>query len=274
MSEATITGIGTGLALGGYLPLVEIMFGDFLTLTFDQLLQHACKICQMYGQWIDVPLILRTPMGGKRGYGPTHSQSIEKHFFGIANLTILALNHRLSPDLVYENLFKTCKNPTLVLENKMLYAKFLHNQPIPGFSVLFSDEVFPSVKISPIGVVPDITIVCYGGMLEDVEAAAQLAFDEEEITCEIICPSMINPLNINPIAKSVSMTGKLITVEEGNGVAGFGSEITSCLLEFSVIPKWFQRVSYNFIIPSSLSRELELLPNVQMILDAIRKAVK
>ncbi|TAL81357.1 MAG: pyruvate dehydrogenase, partial [Bacteroidetes bacterium] len=71
ISEGGIIGVGIGLALTGFLPIVEIMFGDFITLIFDQLVQHASKINQMYGRKIKIPLIIRTPMGGKRGYGPT-----------------------------------------------------------------------------------------------------------------------------------------------------------------------------------------------------------
>ena len=56
------------------------MFGDFLTLCFDQIINHATKFCEMYGKKLNIPLLIRVPMGGKRGYGPTHSQSIEKHF--------------------------------------------------------------------------------------------------------------------------------------------------------------------------------------------------
>ena len=84
ISEAAIVGLGNGIALGGMLPVVEIMFGDFLTLCADQIINHAAKFRFMYNDQVTVPLIIRTPMGGKRGYGPTHSQSIEKHFLGLA----------------------------------------------------------------------------------------------------------------------------------------------------------------------------------------------
>ena len=77
--------MGTGLALNGMKPIVEIMFGDFITLAFDQIINHASKFCEMYGRHVNIPLIIRTPMGGRRGYGPTHSQSLEKYFLGIPN---------------------------------------------------------------------------------------------------------------------------------------------------------------------------------------------
>lgn len=271
ISEAAIMGIGTGLAISGFIPIVEIMFGDFISLTFDQILQHASKFCQIYGCNIEIPLIIRTPMGGKRGYGPTHSQSLEKHFLGIPNLDIIALNIRVSPFVIYENIFKTITNPTLVIENKILYTRFLKVEEIPGFNVLFSNELFPTVKISPIDSIPDITVVCYGGLLEDVEEMIQLAFDEEEILCEVICPSLINPLNIYPIKESVTNTGKLITVEEGSNISALSSEITARLVESHVKINSIVRLGYNSIIPSSFSREMELLPNVNKILKAVKE---
>ncbi len=93
ISEGAIVGLASGMALRGPKPVVEIMFGDFMTLTFDQILNHAVKFGTMYGQPVDVPMLIRTPMGGRRGYGPTHSQSIEKHFFGIPGLKIISPSH-------------------------------------------------------------------------------------------------------------------------------------------------------------------------------------
>ena len=90
-------GISIGLSLFKKKVFAEIMFGDFTTLIFDQLLQHASKFQDMYAGKIHCPLIVRTPMGGRRGYGPTHSQSLEKFFLGIPNLSVIALNHRISP---------------------------------------------------------------------------------------------------------------------------------------------------------------------------------
>ena len=80
ISELALAGIGNGLALAGLKPIVEIMFGDFLALAADQWINHSGKFRFMFNDKVRMPLILRTPMGGKRGYAATHSQSIEKHF--------------------------------------------------------------------------------------------------------------------------------------------------------------------------------------------------
>ncbi len=122
-SEAAIIGFGNGLSLAGKLPICEIMFGDFLSLIFDQWLNHAAKFSKMYNNNISNPIIIRTPMGGKRGYGPTHSQSIEKHFVGIPNTEVISLNFRYNVGVLYDNLIQNINKPTLVIENKIDYSK-------------------------------------------------------------------------------------------------------------------------------------------------------
>ena len=81
ISEAAITGLGIGLAIKGMRPIIEIMFGDFITLCADQIINGMSKFSWMYGEDISIPLVIRTPMGGRRGYGATHSQSLEYAYF-------------------------------------------------------------------------------------------------------------------------------------------------------------------------------------------------
>ena len=199
-------------------------------------------------------------MGGKRGYGPTHSQSIEKLFMGMYDLSIVALNHRVCPSKIYTELLNEIENPHLVLENKILYTRPLKTSSVNGYDVEFSSELFPAVRIRPVEEMKaDLTIVCYGGCLEDVEASVSRLFDEYDVLCEVICPSLISPLNIRPIAESVKKTGRLLTVEEGNHVAAFGTEVLARLVESGIRVKRFKRIGYDGVIPSSFQRESELL---------------
>lgn len=274
ISEAAIVGIGSGLALGGYRPFSEIMFGDFLTLTLDQLLQHASKFRPMFNDKVRVPLIVRTPMGGKRGYGPTHSQSIEKHFLGIPGLDVFALNGRVPPSLVYGPLVESQENPALVIENKILYTRFVETEPLAGFHVLYSNERFPTVRIAPAGVPPDVTLFCYGGVLEDAQKAVLRAFDEDEIACEIICPTRIHPLDPSAALASVRASGKLLTVEEGPRFAALGSELAAKIAEAGVRLKGLKRLGFDSLIPSCGPLELEQLPNPDSILASIRELAR
>ena len=117
ISEAAIVGFSIGRSFAGLPTIVEIMFGDFLTLTIDQIIQHASKIPTMFGKKIDIPMILRTPMGGRRGYGPTHSQSIEKLIVGLPNINVVVMNHFIDPSILYNNALES-KKFNIIIENK------------------------------------------------------------------------------------------------------------------------------------------------------------
>lgn len=269
ISEAAIVGFSTGLAISGFRAIAEIMFGDFSTLILDQLHQHACKFNRMFNGKVSVPLVVRTPMGGKRGYGPTHSQSIEKIFLGIPDLDVIAINHRIDPTLVYKSIFSKTQHPTLVIENKVLYTRILNEKKFEGFEFARTIEDFPTVIMRPINKKAELTIICYGGMLEEAESAVVHAFDENEILCEIIAPSRLCPLNIYPLAHSVGKTGKLLVIEEGSNFAAFGSEVVTALMETGVSIKKVSRLANNNIIPCSFIAENNILPNKDLIFKSI-----
>lgn len=272
ISESLIVGLGNGLALAGLVPVCEIMFGDFLTLAADQWINHASKFRFMYNDQVRVPLVIRTPMGGRRGYGPTHSQSLEKHFLGLPDTTVLALNHRLDPGRLYDALFAGIDQPTLVIENKLLYGQRVGGEFADGFGVEFSNETFPTTRIRPEGEA-DLTIVCYGEMLREVEQAILQAFDEHEIIGEVICPSQISPLGLEAILPSVRRSGRLLVVEEGIGFAGFGAEVVSQVVEqlSSRSPKVRRLSSPLSPIPACAPLEQAMLPHAGSIVAAIRE---
>ncbi|HTC61812.1 MAG TPA: thiamine pyrophosphate-dependent enzyme [Candidatus Saccharimonadales bacterium] len=272
ISEAAIVGLGNGLALGGYIAVCEIMFGDFLTLIADQWINHASKFRYMYNNQVSVPLIVRTPMGGRRGYGPTHSQSLEKHFLGTPHTQVVALNSRVNPGKIYDELFLTVDRPTLVIENKLLYTSRL-GSPVPnGFVLELSDEHFPTCRLRPLAN-PEITVFCYGGMLAYVEEAAARAFDELEIVAEVICPSRIYPLDPRPIIESLKRTRKLLIAEEGQSFAALGSELIAQISEFSPgLLRACKRLSPpEHPIPACGPLEKEILPATESIVSQMRE---
>lgn len=268
ISEALIAGLGNGLALAGMRPVCEIMFGDFLTLTMDQIVNHACKFRFMYNDQVRVPLIIRTPMGGRRGYGPTHSQSLEKHFFGVPGLTVLAISHRIDPALVYNQLHESIEGPALVIENKILYGQRIPDQVPDGFQLEYSDETLPAVRLRPEGPA-DITVVCYGEMLREVEQAILAAFDEQEIICDVICPTQLCPLSISGIAESAQLSGRLLVVEEGTAAFGFGAEVAAGVAERTGVRKIRRLSAPDLPIPACAPLEQQMLPGKQVILAAL-----
>jgi len=230
ISEAAITGIGNGLALFGFKPVIEIMFGDFMTLVTDQWINHASKFKWMYNDQVKVPLIIRTPMGGNRGYGPTHSQSLEKHFIGVPDTRVLCINHRYSPEILYNKLFELSDIPTLVIENKVLYSKYISTETNLGFSLYHNTEDFPTIHFKP-KEQAQITFIAIGGVAFNVEECVYKLFEEEEIIAEIFMPTQLYPFNTSALIPSVLKTKKVIIVEEGQGFVSISSEIITQIVE-------------------------------------------
>ena len=273
ISEAAIVGLGNGLALAGLRPVCEIMFGDFLTLAADQFINHAAKFRYMYNNRVQVPLIIRTPMGGKRGYGATHSQSLEKHFLGLPDTQVLAIHHRFDPGEFYDRLLATVDRPTLVIENKLLYAVRVGGGISDGFALEYTDDALPTTRVRPEGLTPDLTILCYGGMLPDVEKAVEALFEEHEIACEVICPMRLYPLDLGPILESVLKSRRLLVVEEGLGFAAFGAEVAAQILEHApgVLEVMARIASPEHPIPSCGPLEKGLLPGEKHIIQRARE---
>ena len=274
ISEAAIVGIGNGLALAGMHPVCEIMFGDFLTLAADQIINHASKFKWMYNDQVTVPTIIRTPMGGRRGYGATHSQCLEKHFLGLPGTQVLALHPRYDPHLVYDKLFATIDRPTIVIENKTMYGEYVSHQTIQGFWVEHTDENFPTTRIRS-SATPDVTLVCYGGSLHEAEKAADKLFDEHELVAEIICPIQIYPLNYRPIVDSVRSSGRLFVVEEGQAFCGFGAEVVAAVHQaLAGSPLVARRLGAKpHPLASSKAAELDSLPGAEAIVAGVVEMV-
>jgi len=273
--EAGITGFATGMAMQGLKPIVEIMFGDFLGLAFDQILNNACKFRKMYNNQIDVPLIIRTPMGGKRGYGPTHSQSIEKHFFGIEGLNIYALNTFQDIDELYISVLKN-KEPTLIIENKIDYnfiAKNIEDDQYDGFKVkhsILDDDYTVSFSLTNFSE-DEGTLICYGGMLNDSLKAVKKYFLEEEISYRVVCIGKIHPLNMQSIISNITDSGKIICVEENTSNYGMGSEICCELFKLNKFDYIDKIGSKSALIPSSFYKEKLILLDDEMIFNYLKK---
>ncbi len=263
ISEAAITGIGIGLAITGRRALVEIMFGDFITYAFDQIVNNASKMHHMYDHNLDCPVVIRTPMGGRRGYGPTHSQSLERFLIGIDNCCTVSLNsivdvrHQLAA-------LQTLSCPVILLENKGDYAARVYPPPT-GVIVEGDGGTLPMFRIRPADGDPTVTLLAYGGMARFVADGLLEIFDRTDTVPELIVPTGLTPLNLGPIAESVGRTGRLVIVEEGAGFGSFGAEVLSQLLERGCRVS-AGRVSGKAVpIPSAPALEAATLPSLDEI---------
>jgi 2-oxoisovalerate dehydrogenase E1 component len=270
ISEACIVGISGGLGLMGFTPVVEIMFGDFLGLAFDQILNHITKFNQMYKEQVSCNVIIRTPMGGGRGYGPTHSQTLDKHFIGIPDLKVVALNDFVNPSDIYTSLIEEKLGPALVIENKKMYGGY-YNPPFPkGFSGYLSTGTFPDVFISPNADQVDLTIIAYGGMSQLVVEACDRLFEHHDLIAQGLLISQIYPFQIEPYLNILARTNKIIIIEEGQKFGSFGSEVLSQLMEKNLhIPFLVKRVSSEaYCIPTASPLEAQILPSLDKIIAA------
>lgn len=269
ISEAAIVGLGNGLALAGRRPVVEIMFGDFITLAADQLINQASKFAYMYNNQVSVPVVVRTPMGGKRGYGATHSQSLERHFFGTPGLTIVCVNSVLDPADLLRRVHQVSIGPCLFIENKLTYSSVVHHRSPDGRHWEFDNRPFPTLRLSA-GDQIDVTLVTYGGMLDECEEAARIAFEEHEIAVEILVPTCIYPLDHTPLIDSVRRSGRLLTVEEGQGFSGFGSEVVARCTENGLAAVARRICAAPHPIPCARDQECNALPGTDEVLRALR----
>jgi len=265
------------------------MFGDFLTLAADQLINHAAKFRWMYNDQVCVPLVIRTPMGGRRGYGPTHSQTLEKTMLGVPGLRVVApcaLRARqgggappadagqLLLDAIAED------DPILFVENKLLYTTPVRDQSdlaefelslAPGFS---GSPVYQlTLRAAP---PPVLTLAAYGYMAELArEAMLKLAY-EREIFARLLVLTQLSPFELEPIIASASQTGRLLAVEEGTLGLGWGAEVIARAAE-ALGPrlKAAGRVAaLDLPVPSSGPLEEAVLPGVEEIIAASCRLVR
>ena len=269
ISELAIVGIGNGLALGGFQPVVEIMFGDFVTLALDQWVNHAAKFAFMFADKVTVPLVVRTPMGGKRGYGATHSQSLERHVVGVPGTRVLCLHHRYPAAELYKRVFDGLDTPTFVIENKVLYGRAASAAVANGYRLSVSDERFPTVRLSPPDS-PQLTVVALGGIAADTEEALNRLFLEHEATADLFLPTQLYPFNIECLMDSLRSTGRLLVVEEGQGFASVGTEIVARASELlgPALRAVSRVAAAEHAIPAARPLEQASLPGVDRILHA------
>jgi len=258
ISEAAITGLANGLAISGFSPFVEIMFGDFMTLCMDQIINHASKFHHMYNRQVICPLVIRTPMGGHRGYGPTHSQTLDKFLLGIENVKVLALNRLVPPSQLYEHLCNSEQSPVIVIENKQDYSRFgtgFEGDFFRNYRIRRTCTPFPSFSLSPQRTKPDCVLITYGGSVTETAIAAENLFKEHEILSQIIILTQLYPLPAQAIVAEI-MSDHLFVIEEGSTPFGFGSEVISVLIERGARYKTLKRIGA-LCIPIPASRLLE-----------------
>src|SRR5438876_1340505 len=196
ISEAGITGLGVGMAMTGMRPIVDIMFGDFIALALDQIVNQAAKVHYMSGGKLKVPLVVRTTLGATRRTGAQHSQSLHAWVSHIPGLKVVL------PSTPYDakGLLKTAirdDNPVIFFEDKMMYQL---KGPVPEGDYTIP---FGVADIKRPG--NDITIVATSSMVQIALAAAEL-LQQVEISAEVVDPRTLVPLDRETLIESARKT--------------------------------------------------------------------
>lgn len=219
ISEAGFTGLAVGAAMTGLRPIVDIMFGDFITLTMDQMVNQAAKVHYMSGGKWKVPMVMRTTLGATRRSAAQHSQSLHAWFSHVPGLKVVL------PSTPYDakGLLKTAirdENPVVFFEDKMMY-KLKGPVPTEEYTI-------------PLGVADvkragsDITLVATSSMVQVALGAAALLADAR-ISAEVIDPRTTWPLDERTLIESARKTSRVIVIDEGYERYGVTAEIASVI---------------------------------------------
>ena len=262
ISESVFVGAGTGAAMIGLRPIVEIMTINFSLVAMDQIVNHAAKLSYMSDGQISVPLIIRTVTGGGGQLGATHSQSFENWYASIPGLRVVV------PSNPYDalGLFRTARkdnNPVIFAEHSLLY-KVKGDVPEEYYEVPFGEA-----RIAKLG--DDVTLIAYSGMVRIAEEAAKILADKH-ISAEIIDLRTLSPLDIETVVESVKKTNRAVVIEETWKTGGFSGTIASNVQEaaFDYLDGPVIRVNGPDVsAPYAKNIESAMIPSADWVVEAV-----
>jgi acetoin:2,6-dichlorophenolindophenol oxidoreductase subunit beta len=220
ISELALAGAAFGSAITGLRPVIEIMFGDFMTLAMDSLVNQSSKFWYLSNEQASVPLVVRCAVGAGGRFGAIHSQIPATWYLGVAGLKIACPAFPGDAKALLKGAIRD-DNPVLFLEHKRLYS--LTGDPP-------RDEALELGAANVVRGGSDLTIVAaMKGVHDALAAAGELA--EDGIDCEVVDLRSLRPLDLGTILASVSRTNRLLVVEEGPRLGGFGAGLLGAVAE-------------------------------------------
>jgi pyruvate/2-oxoglutarate/acetoin dehydrogenase E1 component len=264
ISEAGITGLGVGAAMTGMRPVVDIMFGDFLTLVMDQVANQAAKVHYMSGGRLNVPMVVRTTMGASLRKAAQHSQSLHAWVSHVPGLKVAI------PSTPYDakGLLKSAirdENPVVFFEDKKMFT--------------LKGAVPKEEYVIPFGVADvkrsgaDITIIALSRMVHVALGAAKM-LEEIGISAEVIDPRTTLPLDKQALIESAKKTSRAMVVDEGYEQYGVTAEIASVIAEgaFYYLDASVKRLgAMNVPIPFSPPLEDATVPTEQKVFEMAKQ---
>lgn len=221
ISEQGFVGMAVGAAMTGLRPVAEIMFMDFVTLIMDPMVNYAAKLHYVFGNSAACPLVVRTPGGGGRCYGPTHSQMLEAWFVATPGIKVAVPSTPADAKGLLISAIRD-DNPVLFVEHKMLYGT---QGPVPQGAC-----AVPFGQAARVAAGDDLTIVAWSWMAAEARAAVPL-LHQAGIGVDLLDLRTLSPLDTAAIIESVRHTGRLLIVEEGTRTGGVAAEIGQRVFE-------------------------------------------
>ncbi|MFT5500759.1 MAG: 2-oxoisovalerate dehydrogenase E1 component beta subunit [Woeseiaceae bacterium] len=266
LAEGMIAGISIGMASQGMLPIAEIQFMGFIYPTVDQIINHAARLRNRTRGRLTCPMVLRAPYGGGIHAPEHHSESTEALFAHMPGVRVVIPS---SPSRAYGLLLAAIRDPDPVvfLEPKRIYR--LNKQDVEDNGKALPLDVCYILREGT-----DVTVVTWGAMtFETLKAADQMA--KSGISCEVIDLATISPIDYDTILESVEKTGRLVIAHEAARSFGVGAEVAAIVAEKGIydLKGPIRRVTGYDVIMPLFRREMDYMPSVSKIADAIRESV-
>jgi 2-oxoisovalerate dehydrogenase E1 component beta subunit len=266
LAEGMIAGISIGMASQGMLPIAEIQFMGFIYPTVDQIINHAARLRNRTRGRLTCPMVLRAPYGGGIHAPEHHSESTEALFAHMPGVRVVIPS---SPSRAYGLLLAAIRDPDPVvfLEPKRIYR--LNKQDVEDNGKALPLDVCYILREGT-----DVTVVTWGAMtFETLKAADQMA--KSGISCEVIDLATISPIDYDTILESVEKTGRLVIAHEAARSFGVGAEVAAIVAEKGIydLKGPIRRVTGYDVIMPLFRREMDYMPSVSKVADAIRESV-
>ncbi|HEY0448718.1 alpha-ketoacid dehydrogenase subunit beta [Actinophytocola sp.] len=263
--EQTIVGTAVGLALGGYRPVAEIMFFDFVAMAMDQLVNHAAKFRYMSGGHTPAPITVRTVVGSSR-FGAQHAQSLEAWFMHTPGIKVVMPSSPADA----KGLLTSCvrdDDPCLFIEHINLAFSRKEEVPVGEYTV-------PLGKANVLRTGDDATVITYGPQVPVVLAAAE-RLSADGIEAEVIDLRSLVPLDLETVLGSVARTRRAVVVHEATRFAGPGAEIAAQITEhlFDDLAAPVRRVGGAYV-PIPFAQSLNSLPTADDVVAAVTEVTK
>jgi pyruvate dehydrogenase E1 component beta subunit len=265
ITELGFAGLGVGAAMVGLRPIVEFMTFNFSILATDQIINSAAKMLYMSGGQFNVPIVFRGPGGSAFQVSSQHSQAIESWFAYFPGLKVVMPSTPADAKGLLKSSIRD-NDPVIFIEQERMYGNKGEVSDDPDFTI-------------PLGVADikragkDATIVARSLMVPVALKAAD-ALEKEGVSCEVIDPRTIRPLDINTIVESVKKTNRVVIAEESHPFCGVAAEIASEIMEraFDYLDAPVKRVS-GVDVPMPYAKNLEdaAIPKVEQIVAAVRE---